>query len=128
MAHVFEEYDDLNELASRLRSGDSNEKRVVIMELADLGDPAAIPMLADTLDEADADVRQQAARALGEYDGPEAAAALARALVDIDPGVAAAASESMAELKDPASADPILPLVSHASTFVRTSALRALKE
>ena len=46
MSDLFEDYNDLEDIEQRLRSGDAGEKRVAIMELADLGDPAAIPLLA----------------------------------------------------------------------------------
>ena len=64
------------------------------MELADLGDPKAIPLLAGALDDEDAGVRQQAAIALENFDGPEAAAALAKAIVDPEESVAKAAANS----------------------------------
>ena len=53
--------------------------------------------------------------------------ALAVAVTDADNGVQAAA-DSMAELKDPSAADPIFPIITHESAFVREAALRALKE
>ncbi len=54
--------------------------------------------------------------------------ALVELLVDPEQSWRAAAADSMAEFKDPASADAILPLVTHAHAFVRMGALRALKE
>ena len=125
MGELFEAFSDLDDMAERLAAADAGERRVAVMELGNSGDPDAVPLLAGMLDDPDVGVRQQTAQALGEYDGPEAAAALAIALCDPEPEVAQAAADSMAELKEPASADPLLPLVGHASAFVRMSSLRA---
>ena len=128
MPELFEAYDDIDDIGSRLQAADPAERRVAVIDLGNSGDPAAIRYLETLLADPDPGVRQQVALALGEFDGPAVAAALAALLIDPEQPVALAASDSMAELKDPASADPILPLVTHADAFVRMSALRALKE
>ena len=128
MADPFEAYDDVEDVAERLRAADPSERRVAIIELGNSGDPDAVGYLAEMVGDPDPGVRQQTALALGEFDGAEAAAALVKLLVDPEQAVAAAAADSLAEFKDPASADAILPLVSHDHAFVRMGALRALKE
>ena len=92
MASPFEEYDDLDELAVRLKAADAGERSVAVMELGHSGDPAAIALLGTVIADPDAGVRRQVALALGEYDGIEAAAALARVVVDAEPSVATAAA------------------------------------
>ena len=101
MSELFEAYSDLDDLVEQLASDDPGERRVAVMELADLGDPAVIPILRGVVTDPDAGVRSQCAKALGEYDGALAAEALAEFVVDNDPDVAKAAAFSMAELKEP---------------------------
>ncbi len=49
MANPFEEYDDLDELAARLKAADAGERRVAVMELGHAGDPAAVALLASVV-------------------------------------------------------------------------------
>ena len=122
MPELFESYDDLDDADERLQAADPAERRVAIISLGHSGDPAAVTHLAAMVSDHDAGVRQQVAMALGEFDGLETAHALAELLVDREHVVASAAADSLAELKDPASADAILPLVTHAHAVVRTGA------
>ena len=45
MPTPFEEYDDLDALAARLKAADAGERSVAVMELGHSGDPAAIALL-----------------------------------------------------------------------------------
>ena len=80
MSELFESYDDLDDLAERLRAADAGERRVAVIELGNSGDPLAVAHLDSLVADPDAGVRQQVALALGEFDGPAAAAALGKLL------------------------------------------------
>ena len=41
MPDLFEAYDDLDDVAERLRAADAAERRVAVIDLANSGDPAA---------------------------------------------------------------------------------------
>ena len=59
MSNPFEEYDDLDELADRLKAADAGERRVAVMELGHSGDPAAVALLASVVSDPNAGVRRR---------------------------------------------------------------------
>ena len=78
---LFEDFDDIAELAEGLDDPSAGARIMAVIELADSADPAAIPFLARAIADEDAGVRKQAAQALTDFDGPETAAALVREAV-----------------------------------------------
>jgi HEAT repeat protein len=111
-----------------LASPDSTIRRVALMDLADAGDEAHVPLFVAALGDSAAEVRLEAARALEAFEGTAAVAALAEALRDSDAAVRTAAAQALAELKDPASAAALLPHAGDLDPFVLVAVLRALRE
>ncbi|MEP5196923.1 MAG: HEAT repeat domain-containing protein, partial [Roseobacter sp.] len=128
MSALFEDFDEIAELAEALDDPSPGARIMAVIELADSADPAAIPYLARAIADVDAGVRKQAALALTDFDGPETAAALVSALTDSDPAVIAAAAVSLTELKDPASGDAILPHLGDNDTVKLKACLAGIKE
>ena len=125
---LFEDFDDIADLAEGLDDPSPGGRIMAVMELMDSADPAVIPYLAKAIKDEDAGVRKQAATALTDFDGPDTAAALVGALDDEDPAVVAAAAVSLTELKDPASGDAILPHLSETDEIKLTALLAGIKE
>ncbi|MBP0639114.1 HEAT repeat domain-containing protein [Cupriavidus sp. AcVe19-6a] len=119
----------LDALAPRLSDSDPAVRRVAVLQLADLGDEAGVPLLLHRLQSDPApSVRAEAARTLASWESEDVARALALALADIDREVAEAAAQALSELKEPASGNTLLPWVTHDDPFVRASAWRGLRE
>ncbi|TIT87842.1 MAG: HEAT repeat domain-containing protein, partial [Mesorhizobium sp.] len=114
----FEDFGDIDEIAERLNDADAAVRRLAVIDLTETASADVLPHLLTAVADPDATVRLQVAIALSEFDAVEAAAGLACLAADQDLTVACAAADSLAELKDPATAEPILPLVTHASAFV----------
>ena len=55
-------------------------RQQAMAQLAELGDPRAVPCFVEALRESDSSLRQEAARCLGGFDVPDAIEALCRAL------------------------------------------------
>ena len=75
-----------------------------MLELADVVEAGAAPLLVTGLRDQDATVREAAAKALDEHDSIEVVEALVGALEDKVAAVRAAAAETLAEKKVPGSA------------------------
>ncbi|MFZ5525718.1 MAG: HEAT repeat domain-containing protein [Pseudomonadota bacterium] len=120
--------EDLQDLAPRLTSDDATVRRLALIELAELEDPAHVPWLLHALHDTDAAVRAEAAGRLAYWEDEATVAALVRTLEDPEPTVREAAAHSLGELKQPASAEALLLAADHAQPFVRASVLRALRE
>jgi HEAT repeat protein len=118
---------DLGQLAARLRSGNSEEKRTVLMELRGLRSDEASRIAATALSDDDAIVRATAASAVLFLPKPEAAAALLPLLSDKDDFVRREAVSALGEVGDPIAAGPLAKsLNSDKSAEVRTAAAVAL--
>ncbi|MDZ5457967.1 HEAT repeat domain-containing protein [Azohydromonas lata] len=116
------------ELLRRLVSEDPSERRVALLEAADLGDEALLPALAQRLrSDPEAALRAEAARALAGWDDADVVEALAQALTD-EAAVREAAAQALAELRDPATAAGLVQHAWHADAFTCAAALRGLRE
>jgi HEAT repeat protein len=124
-------FDDLSEhagLLRRLGHEDAAERRVALLEAADLGEEALLPAIAERLQhDPDATLRAEAARSLAGWDDATVVEALAEALRD-EAVVREAAAQALTELRDPASAAGLVSHAWHADTFVCAAALRGLRE
>jgi HEAT repeat protein len=113
----------------RLQEADPAVRRIALLDLADLEDEEALPILIDALRrDPDASVRLEAARVLAAWETPEVVTALLDALVDTATPVAEAAAQSLSELKDAALGQLLVEHSGHPSAFVRASVLRGLRE
>lgn len=116
-------------LLPRLADSDAKVRRIAIIELADLEEPDALPLLIERLQQdPDAEVRAEAARYLAGWDDAEVVQALAQALSDPAEPVRQLASHSLTELKQPDSGQQLLPWLDTESPFIQASILRALRE
>ena len=66
MSALFEEFDDIADLAEGLDDPSAGARIMAVIDLADSADPAAIPYLARAIADPDAGVRKQAAQARSE--------------------------------------------------------------
>jgi HEAT repeat protein len=120
---------DYLELQPRLQHTDATVRRIALIELADLEEPELLPWLINTLrNDLAAEVRAEAASRLASWEDADVVDALAQALTDGNRLVRDAAAHSLTELKTQQAGQRLLPWASHADTFVRTAALRALRE
>ena len=71
VTELFEDFDDISDLAEGLDDPSPGARIMAVIELADSADPAAIPHLARAITDVDAGVRKQAAQALTDFDGPD---------------------------------------------------------
>lgn len=69
MNAIFEDFDDIKDLADALDDPDAGARIVAVMDLADSADPDAIPYIAKAITDADEGVRLKAAQALTDFDG-----------------------------------------------------------
>ena len=117
-------------LLPRLADADPVVRRIALLELADLEDPALVPTLAYALKhDPAADVRREAATVLASWEEEDhVVEALCSALTDADETVRLAAAQSLSELKDPASGPELERWAAHTDAFVQASTLRALRE
>lgn len=129
MSDLDSENPDILELLPRLGDDDAGVRRIALIELADLEDPDGLPWLIRALGEDGADeVRAEAARLLEAWEEPAVVEGLCVALTDRDHKVRVAAAQSLSQLKTTQAGRDILPWAEHADVFVRSSALRALRE
>src|SRR5258708_24749769 len=110
----FDALDSDLEIAAKCASPDAGVRRVAMLELADVVDEGAVPLLARGLRDSDATVREAAAKALDEHDGLAAVEALVAALEDPVQAVRAAAAEMLAEKKELASSELLIDRAGHA--------------
>jgi HEAT repeat protein len=126
---VLDSFDsDLDELAAKCASADAGVRRVAMLELADVMEPEAVPLLLKGLRDADATVREAAAKALDEHDSVEIVGALVAALEDPVEAVRTVAAETLAEKKVTGCAHLLIERIDHRDPFVRAAVLRALRE
>ena len=112
-------------LAARLSSADEGIRRIALIDLDDLEEPAGLPwLLAALRNDAAATVRAEAARLLEAWEGGAVVEALCAALADAEGSVRTAAAQSLSELRDPELGRLLLPWTAHADPFVRAAALR----
>ncbi|RKP55989.1 HEAT repeat domain-containing protein [Pararobbsia silviterrae] len=116
-------------LIERFRDADPAVRRIALLDLADIEDPALVPVLIAALrNDPSADVRFEAAQILAAWEQAPVVEALCTALLDNDRKVREAAAQSLSELKDPDAAAVLRRWVEHADPFVKQSALRGLRE
>ena len=126
---LFDTFDsDLDDIAARCADEDAGVRRVAVLELAEVTDERAVPLLVQGLRDADPTVREAAAKALDEHTGAGVVGALVDALEDPVAAVRLSAAETLAEKKDAASAALLIARVDHPAPFVRAAALRAVRE
>ncbi|MFF7709011.1 HEAT repeat domain-containing protein [Pseudomonas sp. NPDC007930] len=120
---------DIAALLPRLAATDPGVRRIALIELADLGEPEALPWLTAALaGDSDPSVRLEAAARLEAWEEPAVVQALCEALADRERAVGEAAAQSLAQLKSSEAGALLLPWAHHSEAFVRVSALRALRE
>ena len=119
---------DLDDIAARCTDDDAGVRRVAMLELAEVTDLGAVPLLVKGLGDADPAVREAAAKALDEHSGEGIVSALVNALEDPVAAVRVAAAETLAEKKDPESVALLIARVDHPEPFVRAAALRTVRE
>jgi HEAT repeat protein len=127
---AFQSYTDpaLAELQRRLASADAGERRVALLEAADLEDEALLPALTAVLrHDPEPALRTEAARALAAWSDAEVVDALAEALSDVTQ-VREAAALALAELKDAQAGARLVRHAQHEDAFVSAAALRGLRE
>ncbi|NML17809.1 HEAT repeat domain-containing protein [Azohydromonas caseinilytica] len=119
---------ELAALQRRLTSADATERRVALLEAADLEDEALLPALTAVLRrDPEPTLRTEAARALAAWSDADVVDALAEALSDVRE-VREAAALALSELKDPHSGARLVRHAAHADAFVSAAALRGLRE
>ena len=119
---------ELADLRRRLASADAGERRVALLEAADLEDEALLPALSAVLrHDPDPTLRTEAARALAAWSDADVVEALAEALCDV-PAVREAAALALAELKDAQAGARLVRHARHPDGFVSAAALRGLRE
>ncbi len=120
---------DVVDLLPRLESADAATRRVALLELADLEDETALPLIEALLRrDPDREVRSEAARVLASWASVSAVDALAQALLDEDEGVRAAAALSLSGCNDVRLGPALTGWLSRPEPFVRATILRALRE
>ena len=97
----------------------------VVEELADLGGPLAVPMLADCLRDRNSTVRHKAVCALGKY-GSEATPAIIVALREGNPDTRVAAARALGLSGDPGGLDALIGAIEDSDHNVRFDAVQSL--
>jgi HEAT repeat protein len=118
---------DIGQLAARFRSGNTEEKRTVLMELRSLRSEEASRIAATGLRDGDAMVRATAASAVLFLPKAEAAGDLLPLLSDKDEFVRREAASALGELGDVSAAGPLIKTLNvDKSSEVHTAAAVAL--
>jgi HEAT repeat protein len=116
-------------LLARVADADPAVRRIALFELADLEEPALLPVFIAALrDDAAPDVRREAAAVLASWEEDEVVEALCAALLDADAEVRTAAAQSLSELKQTSSAHVLRRWAMRTEPFVRRAVLRGLRE
>ena len=91
-------YDDpeLQAIAVKLTSEDPGIRRVAVMDLVDSGEPEAVELVIQALNDPDTNVRQEAAKVVDEFEAADMADALIAALSDNDEVVRNSAAHALA--------------------------------
>ncbi|MDB6061382.1 MAG: lyase [Verrucomicrobiaceae bacterium] len=125
---LFAAHPELGALQQRVTAADAQTRRIALIEIADEADEDHLPILiAATADEAPL-VRAEAARLLAGWETAPVLSALINLLSDLDHEVRTTTAQKLSELKTRAAGLQLLPLALHDNTFVKTAALRALRE
>ena len=107
-------------------SEDPEMRRYLALIMGYTQDPAALPLLEETLNDPDSETRIYALWALGTLGDPGAVPLLAAALRDPDPGIRKTAAFSLGEVGLAAGVDPLMPLLQDGVADVRWNAALAL--
>src|SRR5579859_3864828 len=120
---------EIADLLPRLESSDAATRRVALLDIADLEDPSAIPVIGAVLgNDSDGVVRAEATRILGAWESEAVVHALAHALDDDEEGVRHAAADALAQCKDVKLGPALASWLDRPAPFVRASIFRALRE
>ncbi|MGB5160299.1 MAG: HEAT repeat domain-containing protein [Thermoanaerobaculia bacterium] len=107
-------------------SEDPEMRRYLALIMGYTQDPAALPLLEETLNDPDSEARIYALWALGTSGDPDAIPLLTTALQDPDSGIRKTAAFSLGELGLAAGIDPLTPLLQDGVADVRWNAALAL--
>lgn len=107
-------------------SDDPEMRRYLALIMGYTQDPAALPLLEETLADSDSETRIYALWALGTLGDPGALPLLARSLQDPDPGIRKTAAFSLGELGLPAGVDSLVPVLQDDVADVRWNAALSL--
>ena len=107
-------------------SEDPEMRRYLALIMGYTQDPAALPLLEETLNDQDSETRIYALWALGTSGEPDAVPLLTTALQDPDSGIRKTAAFSLGELGLAAGIDPLTPLLQDGVADVRWNAALAL--
>lgn len=107
-------------------SEDPEMRRYLVLIMGYTQDPAALPILEETLNDPDSETRIYGLWALGTSGDPGAVAVVSRALQDPDPGIRKTAAFAMGELGYPTGVEPLLPLLQDGVADVRWNAALSL--
>ncbi len=107
-------------------SEDPELRRYLALIMGYTQDPAALPLLEETLNDPDSETRIYALWALGTSGDPDAVPLLTTALQDPDSGIRKTAAFSLGELGLAAGIDPLMPLLQDGVADVRWNAALAL--
>lgn len=107
-------------------SEDPEMRRYLALIMGYTQDPAALPLLEETLNDPDSETRIYALWALGTSGDPDAVPLLTTALQDPDSGIRKTAAFSLGELGLAAGIDPLMPLLQDGVADVRWNAALAL--
>jgi HEAT repeat protein len=126
--HALDSVPGAHEEVRRLfsESEDPEMRRYLALIMGYTGDPVALPILEETLDDPDSETRIYALWALGALADPGALPALTEALQDPDPGIRKTAAFSIGELGLAAGIEPLQPLLLDAVADVRWNAAISL--
>lgn len=114
---------------ARLSADDAAVRRIAVIDIGDLEEPALLPALTAVLrSDPTAEVRREAAAVLAAWEREDVVEALCAALLDADGPVRDAASQALSELKDLASAPVLRQWAARPEPFVRRAVLRGLRE
>ena len=111
----------------RLKSKDPQARRKAVEELTTSGDPQAVELLIESLNDEDAQVRRAAAQALGNTQDERPVDSLIATLRDPNERVREAAASALGQLGDPRATSPLLWALEDPSTSVRTCAAAGLR-
>ena len=114
------------DLLKRIRNSDEYERQRAAIELGNLGDPRAVPILIEALKDQDDFVRNFAARSLGNLKDSRAVDPLIAAIEDKNLLVRRSAVESLGFIGDKKAVDPLIEATRSGDDIVRRAAVEAL--
>jgi len=120
---------DLSDVLARFRGLEEEEREDALKELGDLareGDPRALELVLDGLNDPSADVRQRAAKILGSLEDPAYLEHLQTAAGDPDPGVRSTVAKSLDDLPVEAAGPVLVGMLRDGDAEVVDEVIKAL--